>query len=385
MNPKHNIDIEKLLKTTSDLVQIESINPPGLEEKVGKYLIDFFQKANIETQIFEVEKNRFNVVAKIKGKNSNSPLAFTGHQDVVPVSEKELTRWNSSPFSGKIENGFIHGRGSADMKGGLASAMCAMDEIVKRKIVPNQDIYLIATVDEEDIMKGSKSLLKEVFLNKIPIIIVCEPTNLKVCTAGKGRTYANIKITGQTSHGSQGKGKNVIDFARQLLNKIEGTKFTEFENTPYGNSFWQTLSINAGVEPCVVPDELELKVDARLVPNHKTEDVWKLMEKIIEDLKIQNPNYDAKIEIIDEREAWILAENSTIISTIKNAYKNLQIPFETTYFAGTTDGSIFRRKGMECIIFGPGNLSCVHKENEKVSVQELVESCEIYFELMKQN
>lgn len=377
------IDVDKLLKTASDLVKIESINPPGLEEKVGKYLIEFFQKESIETIIYHVENHRFNVVAKIPGKSSSSPVAFTGHMDVVPVSEKELGRWNTPPFSGEIHEGFLYGRGSSDMKGGLASVMVAMSEIVRRGITPLQDIYLIATVDEEDSMKGSKTLLKESFLDNIPLVIVCEPTGLKICTAGKGRTYGNLKIMGQTGHGSQGKGHNVINFTRQLLNKMEETKFLQYENTKYGDSFWQALSIQAGVEPCVVPDELELKVDARLVPNHKTEEIWSEMEKLINHLKAQNPGYEGKIDIIDQREGWILPPESPILSKVKQIYDYLHIPFETTFFAGTTDGSIFRKKGMECIILGPGDLSCVHRENERVSVRELIDSCNIYFEFMK--
>ena len=102
------IDVEKLLKTTSDLVKIKSTNPPGLEEAVGKYLIAFFQKASIEARSFPVENGRFDVVARIPGKSSSSPIAFTGHMDVVPVSEKEVSRWNTSPFSGEIHEFHIH-------------------------------------------------------------------------------------------------------------------------------------------------------------------------------------------------------------------------------------------------------------------------------------
>lgn len=378
------IDVEKLLKTTSDLVKIKSTNPPGLEGAVGKYLMEFFQKASIETRSYPVENGRFDVVARIPGKSSSSPLAFTGHMDVVPVSEKEVTRWNTPPFSGDIHEGFLYGRGSSDMKGGLASAMVAMEEIVKEGITPSEDIYFIATVDEEDSMKGSKALLKESFLDTIPLIIVCEPTGLKICTAGKGRTYANLKITGQTGHGSQRKGHNVIDFTRLLLNKMEETTFPDYENTPYGDSFWQALSINAGVEPCVVPDELNLKVDARLVPNHKTEAIWNEMKKLLSQLKAENPGYEGTIEIIDQREGWVLPSTAPIVSKVKGIYENLHIPFETTFFAGTTDGSIFQKKGMDCIILGPGDLGCVHKENEKVAVQELIDSCKIYVEIMRQ-
>ena len=379
----YSIDEKRLIITTSDLVKIESINPPGLEEEVGNYLMNFFKEASIEAWTIPVEGSRFDVVARIPGKDSTSSLAFTGHMDVVPVSEKESLRWKTPPFSGEIQGGYIHGRGSADMKGGLASAMVAMREITKRGIIPQRDIYLIATVDEEDGMKGSKALLKEPLLDSISLMVVCEPTSLKACIAGKGRTYGNIRISGKTGHGSQGKGHNAIDFARKLLNQMEETKFPEYQGTPYGDSFWQPLVIHAGVEPCVVPDELELKVDARLVPEHKTESVWKKMQEILEELKAENAGYDATVEIIDQREGWTMGEDDPKVLQLRDVFTELMIPFETTYFAGTTDGSIFRKRGIDCIIVGPGDLSCVHQENERVAIGELTDSCQIYFEMMR--
>ncbi|NMM61911.1 M20 family metallopeptidase [Clostridium sp. P21] len=375
-------DFESVINITSDLVKLESTNPPGFEEEVGKYLVNFFNEASIETKIFPVEKGRFDVVAKIPGKDSKSSIAFTGHMDVVPVSEKEYRRWNILPFSGEVKDGFIYGRGSSDMKGGLASAMVAMSNIVKKGVMPPNDIYLIATVDEEDSMKGSKALLNEHFLSTIELLVVCEPTGLEICTAGKGRTYANICITGKTGHGSQGKGFNAIEFARKLMNKMQETSFQKYENTSYGSSFWQPISINAAVEPCVVPDELVLKVDARLVPDHRTEDVWMEMRNIIDSLKKQNPGYDAVIDIIDQREGWKLPMESSFLSKIKKIYDDLNITFKTTFFAGTTDGSIFRKKGVECIIVGPGELSAAHKENECVSIEKLIQGCKLYYNIM---
>lgn len=378
-----SIDGERLVNTTRDLVKIASINPPGLEEEVGNYLVNFFREASIEVRTLPVEGSRFNVVARIPGMDSTGALAFTGHMDVVPVSEKESLRWETPPFSGEIQEGFICGRGSADMKGGLASAMVAMAEIVQRGIVPKRDIYLIATVDEEDGMKGSKALLQEPFLDAISLMVVCEPTGLKTCIAGKGRTYGDIRITGQTGHGSQGKGHNAIDFARKLLNRMEETPFPEFEGTPYGDSFWQPLAIHAGVEPCVVPDELELRVDARLVPDHKTGSIWKKLQEVLDGLKAENPGFEAAMEITDQREGWTMEEDAPAVLQLKNVFEELEIPFETTFFAGTTDGSIFRKKGIECIILGPGDLGCVHKENERVAIRELTDSCRIYFEMMQ--
>ncbi len=371
-----------LLKTAGDLVRIESINPPGNEYEVSAYLLDFFRSCSIEAEGFEVEGARRNIVARIPGKDSSRAIAFTGHMDVVPVSPKEALRWTTPPFSGDIIGGFLHGRGSSDMKGGLASAMVSMAAIKESGITPPRDIYLIATVDEEDGMKGSKSLLDENFLDKVELLIVCEPTGLMVCNAGKGRTYGTISVQGGTGHGSQGKGQNAIDLARKLMNLMDEEDFSIYEGTEYGDSFWQPLSIHAGVEPCVVPDELELKMDARLVPDHDPEDIWRRLDRIIGRLKTENPGYEMTYEVIDVRDGWKVPEGSENLLKVKNVYLQAGIPYSTTFFAGTTDGSIFWRRGIECLILGPGDLSLVHKENEKVSVSELTDSMKVYTGMM---
>lgn len=371
-----------LLKTASDLVRIESYNPPGCEEEAGRYIMDFFRVRSIEAEAFPVEGNRFNVVARIPGKDDSHAIAFTGHMDVVPVSPKEEARWTSPPFSGDIRDGYLHGRGSSDMKGGLSAAMVSMAAIKESKVTPPRDIYLIATVDEEDGMKGSKSILKEKFLEKIQLLVVCEPTGLKVCTAGKGRTYGTISIQGGTGHGSQGKGQNAIEAARKLMNLMDEEDFSIYEDTEFGSSFWQPLSIHAGVEPCVVPDELMLKIDARLVPNHDPKDIWRRLDLLIERLCNENPGYSVSYDVIDVREGWTVPEGSNNLIMVKDVYSKIGMPYKTSFFSGTTDGSILRRKGIECLILGPGDLSLVHRENEKVSVSELIESFRIYREMM---
>lgn len=371
-----------LLKTATDLVRIKSINPPGSEYEVSRYLLDFFRSYSIEAGVFEVEGARRNIVARIPGKDNARGIAFTGHMDVVPVSPKEAERWTSDPFSGDISGGFLHGRGSSDMKGGLASAMVSMAAVKESGAVPPGDIYLIATVDEEDGMKGSKALLEEEFLDRVGLLIVCEPTGLKVSTAGKGRTYGTIYIQGGTGHGSQGKGANAIDLARKLMDLMDEEDFSLCEGTEYGSSFWQALSIHAGVEPCVVPDELQLKVDARLVPDHDPRDIWRRVDGIIKRLRLEDPGYEVTYDIIDMRDGWKVNDDSEGLHMVRDAYSAAGIPFITTYFAGTTDGSILRRRGIECLILGPGDLSCVHRENEKVKVSELIDSMRVYTGIM---
>lgn len=379
-NP-NGIDSDFLFSTISDLVRLPSINPPGDEHQVANYVMTFFDTFAIPTTCYPVASDRTVIVGKIPGERSDGALAFTGHMDVVPVSPDESRRWTSPPFSGEISDGFLHGRGSADMKGGLGACMVTMAHMKKQGILPPTDIYLIATVDEEDGMIGSKRLLHEPFLRQIDRLIVCEPTQLTLATAGRGRTYANIHVKGQTGHGSQGKSGNAIDYARCLLNAMEEITFGEYASREYGTSFWQPLAINAGVEPCVVPDEVQIKVDARLVPSQPTDSVWEAMDSILASLKTSHPQYCATVEIIDRREGWIHPENAWV-KTLDRHMAALGLSSTHSTFPGTTDGSVLRQTGMDCLIIGPGDLSTVHRENEKVSLNELLTAANLYYQLI---
>jgi len=107
------------------------------------------------------------------------------------------------------------------------------------------------------------------------------------------------------------------------------------------------------------------------------------MQEILDGLKVENEGYEARVEIIDQREGWKMSEDAPGVLQLRKVFEDLEIPFETTFFAGTTDGSIFRKKGIDCIILGPGDLNRVHKENERVAIRELTDSCQIYFEMMQ--
>lgn len=384
MNDELNVYKEELLKILQDTVKIKSINPPGLELAMCDYVYEYMKNFNEETYKFEVEKDRYDIVSIIRGKKSENGIIFTGHMDVVPVSEDEYSRWDVDPFSGEIQGDFLFGRGSSDMKSGLCSAMVSMKYLKEKGITPLRDIALVATIDEEDSMKGSKKLVENELLKNFSEVVVCEPTNLEICNVGRGRTYGVIDIKGQTGHGSQyGIGKNAILIANVFINKMMEEDFEEESQEIYGKSFWQPLAINAGVEPCVVPDDCKMKIDARLAPEHFTQNIWDKVDVIIEELQKEIPGFKATVEIIDRREPWITDLDSNIMKNMKEVYDDLGVNFITTDFKGTTDGTIFKIDGRDIVIIGPGDLSKVHKENECVSIKDLYKSLEIYTELMK--
>lgn len=374
---------KELIKLTQDLVRLPSVNPCGNENLVTEYLINFFEKEGIEYWTMDVENDRKNVVAVLRGISDKEGLIFTGHQDVVPISDVEKTKWNRDPFSGDIEGGKIHGRGSSDMKGGVASAIMALVSLKRQGFVPKKDIILLLTCDEEHYMKGSRVAIENEYIKSAKYCIVCEPTEMKLCYASRGRTWAKIDVIGKTAHGSQqGVGINAIEKCSTLIEEIKKHDFKYSQNDLSGITFWQPYAISAGVEPAIVPDKCSIYVDARLTLGHNPDIIWEDMQNIFEKIKIGDKDFNAKIEVVEKRSPWVTSKDDKVVILANDALKRQGINPIFDIFMGTTDGSKLNSVGINPIIMGPGDLSCVHKENESLEIEQLIKACLVYRDIM---
>lgn len=382
---KMGIVEEELIRRLQDMVKISSVNPPGKEEEMVTYIKDYFREIPCEIKTHSLSPGREVIMARILAKEQKKPgLIFTGHMDVVPVSLEEKKKWKYPPFSGKIIEGKLYGRGSTDMKSGLCAAMMAFGKVAKQvhqgRDLP-QDVYFVATLDEEDFMAGSKAVWNDEFIQGGREVIVCEPTSLKLATGSKGRTYGNLKITGHTAHGSEFRpSSNAILIAKEIMLEMDHAFFLKD-----GKSFWQPLAISAGVEPCVVPDDCQLKIDARLAPGDSTEMIWQEMDQVVERVRKKIGHFQIEKEIIDRREPWITSKENEIFQDLEKIYYENGWDFKTMIFPGTTDGTIFRRGNRKVFILGPGNLALAHRENEYVEIEEVYRAYRLYWNLMMRN
>lgn len=369
---------KSVIEVLEDLVNLKSINPPGLEASVCRYIQSYFEDLGIEVTLQEVEPDRHNLFARLPGKLPGAYL-FTGHMDVVPVSPAEETRWQTDPFKAVIKAGRLYGRGSSDMKAGLAAIMTVLAELKTEGFIPARDILVGLTVDEEFYMKGSQKIMADGLPEDILGIIVCEPTGLDLCTAGRGRTFGRISFQGATAHGSQpGGGCNAIDLAVEFINEMKQADFKQFSSAKYGDSFWQALSIEAGVEPGVVPDRCRLGIDARLTIGHQPAEIWQSVTLILKQLQLKHPALRYALTIDDQREPWVTDPADRLVLNMADSLTACGLPIRTQTFSGTTDGTKLRRGGAPCIIIGPGDLSLVHRENESVALAEVIKAVELY-------
>ncbi|MCL6564466.1 MAG: M20 family metallopeptidase, partial [Firmicutes bacterium] len=379
-------DTKAAIQVVQDLVRIPSINPPGRESAVGEYIAEYCRARRLPVETQTVSDGRFNVIARLTGRREAPTLLISGHMDVVPVSESEWTRWEVDPFSGEIKDGFLWGRGSADMKGGLGTALAVFGALAESGVEPPGDVLLVATVDEEDLMRGVKTLVGHPALDDVAFAIVCEPTEMQIKIASKGRTWAEVTVEGRTAHASlKGAGINAIDKAWKLYASLKDHQLVHVPHPILGESFWQVTMIRGGIEPAIVPDACVLTVDARTVPGQTSEGVWQELQALLQQLAEADPTFRASVEVIERREPWETPRDHPFVAMMAEACRKSGHPVAYAGFFGTSDATVLRQRGILGAAFGPGATADVHKENEKVGLQDLERCVAIYEHILMRN
>ena len=252
------------VKLTQELIKIPSENPVGTEEAIGEFIYKWLNKLNVEVKKEEVEPGRFNIVAKLPGEVSHPNLVYIAHMDTVPIGEG----WTHEPFSAEIIDGKLYGRGSADMKGGVAAAMVAFKRIVLSKKKLKNDFIFIASVDEEGFeMKGALAAIKNGWVNRDSYVIATEPSGLTVMTAHKGPVWYEIITHGKASHaGNPQFGIDAIHAMAETLTALKQIVYElPYEDNLLGKPTVTIGKIYGGGKTNIVPAECKAEIDLRLI------------------------------------------------------------------------------------------------------------------------
>ncbi len=172
-------DLVRLIK---DLVQARSVNPPGDEKEVVDVLAREMEKLGLKFKILEHGENRRSIVSVLKGNGNSGDLVFAGHGDTVPVGS---ALWERDPFGGEESEGKVHGRGSSDMKSGVAAMLYAMAAISEAKVPLKGDMIYTVTAGEETDSVGARSLCETDLFKNADKMLIAEPSNLNIFVAEK--------------------------------------------------------------------------------------------------------------------------------------------------------------------------------------------------------
>jgi acetylornithine deacetylase len=372
------IDTLQTTRWLQDMVRINSINPDlaqggAGEEEIARWLVTLCQNLGLETHLQYAAPNRPNVIACWRGSGGGKSLLLTGHTDTVGIENM-----TGDPLDGRIEGERLYGRGSYDMKGGLAATLGAVAALKSGGFQPQGDVILGFVCDEEYASIGMDALVQDVHADAALLV---EPTDGKIVTAHKGFVWLTLETRGRAAHGSlYTQGVDAIAHMGRLLNEIERMEnetFPQREHPLLGRPSVHASLIQGGLGWSTYPDSCTLKVEHRILPDETPADVTALWNRAIEQLQQQDEQFQATVTLDLERPGYEIDRDAPIVATLHEAVtQENTIPTYGGIWAWM-DSAILGRAGIPTVIYGTGGEGA-HAAVEFVSLRDVFHCAAVY-------
>jgi succinyl-diaminopimelate desuccinylase len=355
------------------LVRTPSVNPGmseiGMVEEIERQLAD----TGCELKRVESMPGRPSLAAVLHGRPDGPRLVLNGHMDTVAIDDRSL--WSSDPFAGEIRDGAVWGRGSVDMKGGLAAQIACAKVLSRQQHRLTGSLVMHFAAGEECGEPGTLSLIEHGFVGDWGI--TTEPTSLAVATAERGTGWFSVRINGRSTHAaSPTAGHNPIPAAETVLAALRryGETLAERTHPLLGHPICTVTMMAAGAQHNAVPDTCELTVDRRLIPGEHPATVHDELRALVSEAIGKHPGLTADvIQIHQPFEAAEVPSSSPFVHLVQRAVAD--VTGSASEICGTPYGSDVRNlvndAGMEAITFGAGDVSMCHCPDERQSIEEL--------------
>ncbi|EPX81808.1 acetylornithine deacetylase/succinyl-diaminopimelate desuccinylase family protein [Litoreibacter arenae] len=398
---------DDLIALTQELVRIPTLNPPGDNyREVCEYL-----RARLEARGFSCELirahgtpgdsekyPRWNIVARYEGKRAGDCVHFNSHTDVVEVG----AGWTTDPFGGELKDGKIYGRGTCDMKGGLAASIIAVEAFIEQHPDFAGAIEISGTADEETGGYGGVAYLAEQGLYKnVQHVIIPEPLQKdRICLGHRGVWWAEIETHGEIAHGSMPfLGDCAVRHMGAVLHEMEESLFpalaqktTSMPVVPLGARS-STMNINSlhggqsepeadftGLPSACVPDYAKMIIDRRYLMEENKAEVEDEIRAVLEKVAGARENFRYELNEIWSVEPTMASKDAPVVTSVAKAIGDV-LGKEAEYVVspGTYDQKHIDRIGKlkNCIAYGPGLLELAHKPDEYVGVDDMLDSAKV--------
>ena len=431
----------------SDLIRINTTNPPGNETEAAKYLAETLEKEGLKCEILESAPGRGNVITRIRGTGEKPSLLLLSHLDVVPANPKE---WSVNPFGGVVKDGFVWGRGAIDMKSMTAMEVMVMKLLKRNNVQLKGDVILVAVADEEKGGRAGAGWLVHNHLEKVRADYVINeggglaiPINGKnvytIQTAEKGIVWFKIKAKGRPGHGSvPTAADNAILRMNKVIEKI-GNHRSKITLTPTVKQFLkevakenklaqQALSVllqnpamadqildmlaqkdrtmaeeiratlrmtiaptivHGGVKENIIPSECEAVFDCRILPGQKPADALNEIKGLLKDVDMEKLEF----EVIESSEPSESPMDTPLYGQIVNTIREFEpdCGVAPILLTGGTDSRYFRGVGSVCYGFQPMRadlpygemLRMVHGIDERISIKNLMFGTSVLYHIVE--
>ncbi|UCH26575.1 MAG: M20 family metallopeptidase [Trueperaceae bacterium] len=387
------VDTEQVVKLTCDLVKIRSVYEPdkgGTEAEAAHHIAALLGDLGLEPIVEETAPGRPNVICDWQGRGfdpaHHKTLMFEGHTDVV--TEGDPQRWQYPPFAATIEGDRLYGRGSADMKGGIAAAIAALCAI--KEVAPDLPgrIRLGIVADEEGMMTGIKHFIAQGWAEEVDGAIICEPEENEICLWQKGAMRLNVDFHGVMAHGAMPyAGKNPITALATFTGRIQELERAEqarLGEHPYLGLPWITPTIvkappSGEAQHNVMPESAYLALDIRTVPGQNHETLLAALRTVADEVERQH-DLTIELDCFESRPWTETSRDDIVVRAVEDAYPLvLGTPPRYGGVPGATDGTfLFASAGIPIVTIGPGDRTIPHQLDEFVRISELIESARLY-------
>jgi acetylornithine deacetylase len=361
-----------------ELVSIDSVNPslvPGAagEAQVAGHIASHMRRLGLDVRLQEVAPGRPNVIGVLEGRSPGPSLMFCGHTDTVGVEGM------SAPFTPDIRDGRLYGRGSQDMKAGVA-AMIDAARVVKERGFAGR-LIVAAVIDEEYASLGADALVKEW---RADAAVVTEPTDLQIGVGHKGFAWFEIETMGRAAHGSRpADGRDAIMRMGRVLHRLESLD-RELQSRPahpvLGTASLHASIINGGREWSSYPDRCELRVERRTIVGETAASADVEIRTLLRALEDADPEFSGSSRLVFSRSAYETPAGHQLPATLAARAAKRGVTSNPVGMSFWTDAAILGEANIPSVLFGPGGAG-LHSTEEYVRVAEVVACRDILADL----
>lgn len=373
------IRLEDLTDLTRRLVRAPGENPPGGEAATVGVLAEACAAGGLSCEHTTVEADRENLVARLDG-GAGPGLLLLGHTDVVPVGDG----WTVDPVGGEVRDGRLFGRGSTDMKGGLAACVVAMSALRTAGVRLSGPVDLAAVVDEEETGKGVRQYITDGDRSSFRGCIVAEPTDLQTIIAARGDAYFEFAVRGRSAHsGNPGDGVNAIYGASAVVADLE-TWHQELSAAAHplvGAPTWSVGQIRGGTGTSIVPAECRVVADRRLLPSESPEEVAERVRARVASLRLDQRGFSVDVAMTMEMPGFETPADHPLVLATDGALSAAGGPGLPLggWTAACDGGFVSRDAGVPVVVLGPGSVADqAHRADESVGLDELLVATRAY-------
>ena len=360
---------------TRELVQAETINPPGNEARAADVVARRLESAGLELTMHELATGRPSLVARWAGSGGGPSLCLTAHLDTVPLGG---AKWTRDPLGGEIEGDRLYGRGSSDMKAGLAAIVVAAERVAALGR-GSGGLELVLCAGEETGCDGALALVRDEMLGDAGAVLVAEPTSNYPCVAHKGVVWLDASTTGQTAHGSMPElGRNAVYPLARAIGALESFRFDVAPHGLLGGPTINLGTLRGGQNINSVPDSAVAGIDVRTVPGMTGADVGaRVADALGPGVRVEERLALDAIDT-DPSHPWV----GKVYEVLEPLIGERPQPRGLAYF--TDAAALSPAYGTPpTVICGPGDADQAHKTDESCSIARLEAAEEAFFEIAR--